>query len=119
MFELRLGLALGKSLAEVRAMPYPEYREWQLFSRIEPFGWHDREYRTAAVLSMLHNAAVEKKDQKPVEYFIRNMPESLLGHIKREKEAVRYDLETEEGRRLATERAVRNLKRMFPTEDKR
>lgn len=32
-------MALGKSIAEVRAFSYVEYRSWELFYALEPFGW--------------------------------------------------------------------------------
>jgi len=67
-------------------MPYPEYASWKRFYLIEPFGWHNEEYRTAAILTMLVNTAVsKKKDQKKIEDYIRDMPK-LLEKAYREQE---------------------------------
>jgi len=61
MFNLRLGLALGKSLSEVRSMPADEVDLWKTFYRLEPWGWHDREYRTAAILAQVWNVHVNER----------------------------------------------------------
>lgn len=61
MFEHQLGLALGKSLAEVRALPFEEFTAWKTFYKLEPWGWHDREIRTASILTKLHNMHVSKR----------------------------------------------------------
>ncbi|MCZ2155743.1 MAG: hypothetical protein LC114_17900 [Bryobacterales bacterium] len=82
MFEHRLGLALGKSLAEVRALPYPEYRSWQLFYLAEPWGWQNDEYHFAALLAMLYNANRGKKGKaRDVKDFMRNMQEAVLKEL--------------------------------------
>lgn len=39
IFEHRLGLALHKSKKEIRSLTYKEFRSWQLFYLLEPFGW--------------------------------------------------------------------------------
>lgn len=80
MFDMRLGLALHKSRAEIRAMPYPEYREWLIFYLIEPWGWLNEEMNTARLLSMLHN--IHAKKPKPVKDFIRDMVAGLLEALK-------------------------------------
>ena len=74
MFEHRLGLALGKSIGEVRAMPVDEYRSWKRYYAYEPWGWHDLEYRTSIILAQLWNTHATKKSQaKKVSDYIRNM----------------------------------------------
>lgn len=78
MFDLRLGLALGKSLGEVRNLPLPEVQLWRTYYKLEPWGWFDSEYRTAAVLMMLYNTRLTKTQHaKDLEYFFRDMPELL------------------------------------------
>ena len=119
MFELRLGLALGKSLTEIRALPYPEFLEWIAFSQIEPFGWHDREYRTAAQLSMLYNVNAGKGKSKLTSDFIRNMPSLIKKHFDSLREEKEFDLSTASGRKKATERAVEVMKRTFGAKDAR
>ena len=85
MFEYRLGLALGKTREEIRTMPAQEFYEWQLFYMLEPFGWHDREDRTASIMTMLYNTNVDKKSKakKPSD-FIRDMPKLVVNAIKSE-----------------------------------
>lgn len=39
LFEHRLGLALHKSRAEIRALPNLEFIQWKIFYALEPFGW--------------------------------------------------------------------------------
>ena len=82
MFDHRLGLALGKSLAEVRAMPYPEYRSWQVFYLLEPWGWANEEYHFAALLAMLYNANRGKNGKaRSVKDFMREMEAHLMKEL--------------------------------------
>jgi len=75
MFEHRLGLALGKSLGEIRALPYDEYQSWKHFYSYEPWGWHDLEYRTAMILAQIWNVHIHKRaDARTAEDYIRDMP---------------------------------------------
>jgi hypothetical protein len=66
-------LALGKTIAQVRAMPYDEFESWKTFYLIEPWGWHDREYRIASLLSMIVNVNVKKENQVGIKDFYRDM----------------------------------------------
>lgn len=50
-------MALGKSVAEVRALSYVEYRSWELFYALEPFGW-------GAHHAALHNIHRNPKKEK-------------------------------------------------------
>jgi hypothetical protein len=70
MFELRLGLALGKSVAEIRALSIVEYRRWKLFYQIEPWGFHQDEYRMAAILAMLYNTT-QRSPKTPNDFMRR------------------------------------------------
>ena len=81
MFEHRLGLALGKSIGEVRALPYPEYRSWELFHLVEPFGFENDEYRSAAILSMLYNINRTKGKAKDPKDFMRDMVKEVLKQL--------------------------------------
>jgi len=38
-----------------------EFKQWQAFYNLEPWGWHDREYRKAEVLAKIHNVNVSKR----------------------------------------------------------
>jgi hypothetical protein len=81
MFEHRLGLALGKSIGEVRSLPYDEFVSWKLFYQLEPWGWHDREYRTAVMLTQGYNSKLSKKGTaKKISDFIRDMPDLIIQH---------------------------------------
>jgi hypothetical protein len=81
MFEMRLGLVLGKSVGEIRKMPYPEFKTWQLFYQLEPWGWHSLEYYAAVLYAMLYNAnRGDKKSKKPKDFY-RDMESFLLDKI--------------------------------------
>lgn len=76
-------MALGKSLAEVRALSYPEFRSWQLFYLLEPFGFEDREYRTASQLAMLYNINRGKGKAKDAKEFMRDMKKVVIDELSR------------------------------------
>jgi hypothetical protein len=81
-------LALHKTVAEIRALPYPEYYSWQLFYLLEPFGWADNEYRTAAVLAMLYNSNVTSANKaKSVKDFTRNPISVLMQELEKSEVA--------------------------------
>lgn len=117
MFDLRLGLALGKSLGEIRSLPYPEIQKWRLMFLLEPWGFHDQEYRTAALLAKLHNSNTSKRRQaKPVKFFMRDMLKGIVDNLRRKtKEEIRpdYDLSTVEGRAAATEASLKAFEAIF------
>ena len=101
MFEHRLGLALSLSIGEVRALPYPEYRSWQIFYLLEPWGWQDEEYRTAALLTMMHNINVTKKrDARKLSEYIREMDKIALKQIKQRETFIDDDLSEREIERI-------------------
>ena len=53
----RLALALGKTLAELRAcLSYREFREWCWFYEIEPFGDQRADLRTGIVAATMKNS---------------------------------------------------------------
>lgn len=88
MFEHRLGLALGMTVAEVRAMTFEEYTSWRYFYVLEPWGWHDREYRTSALLTMLNNVNAKKSNRKEIKAFIRDMPKLVEQEVMRSRKEV-------------------------------
>jgi len=99
MFEHRLGLALGKTIGEIRALPAPEYRSWQIYNLVEPWGFEDREYRTAVTLTMLHNINAPKNKQKKPDVYMRNMTKlvskELIAQKKNAEEKARLEAELE------------------------
>lgn len=99
-------------------LPYREYQLWRLFYLVEPWGFHDQEYRTSVILAKLHNTNVAKKTQaKPISFFLRDMPKEVLKvirkEIQKEEASSRYDLTTEEGRRSASEEVIRAFQSIF------
>lgn len=69
----------------MRALPYPEYRRWQLLYMLEPWGFPDKEYRTAAVIAQLHNNNTAKRsDLKTPDYFMRDMVDILYKELDRQ-----------------------------------
>jgi hypothetical protein len=82
---MRLGLALHKSRAEIRELPAPEYREWELFYMIEPWGWQNTEYLASAIMTTLLNLQVKKKDQKKPTHFIRDMAGGILKQLEAQR----------------------------------
>lgn len=87
-----MGLALGKSIGEIRALPYPEYRRWQLMYMLEPWGWQDAEYRTAAILAKLHNNNIAKKsDAKAPAFFMRDMEKELIKELRKQAQERRAE----------------------------
>lgn len=81
MFEHRLGSLLSKTLGEVRALPYPEFRSWQLFHMIEPWGWGNDEYRTAVLASLIYNVNRGKAKAKEVKDFMRDIPKEIFDEL--------------------------------------
>lgn len=76
MFELRLGLALGKTRSEIRALPATEYRDFELFYMLEPWGWPEQEYRLGRVLSEMFFIANHGKKNFTPKQFMRDMSEA-------------------------------------------
>lgn len=104
MFEHRLGLALSKSVGEIRALPYPEYRSWELFYLVEPFGFENDEYRAASLLAMLYNINRSKKGKaKEIKDFMRDMAKIVLEQIK----------EQPDPREMSREELIRHVKKDF------
>jgi hypothetical protein len=84
MFAHRLGLALGMTLGQLKYwMTNQEYRSWRAYYKLEPFGWQDREYRTAAIVAMLHN--VNAKYTRKVGYFMRDPEKAVNDQINQAK----------------------------------
>lgn len=77
-------------------MPYPEFILWQTFYLLEPFGFHDAEYRTAALMATIRNANVSKKSAlTKITTLIRDMGKEVLKWLREERaqqsEAERYE----------------------------
>lgn len=48
---------------------------------IEPWGWEDREYRTAAIQAITYDMTVERKDRKSIDFFIRDMVKAVTDRL--------------------------------------
>ena len=78
-------------------MPYPEYHSWELFSLVEPFGWHNTEYAIASVMAMLYNVNRGKGKPKKTQYFMRDMVDLVITELnKKENELRTSELTREE-----------------------
>jgi hypothetical protein len=64
-------------------MSYPEYRSWQLFALLEPFGFEDNEYHWASLMSLLYNINKGKKKARTTKSFMRNMLEETLKELEK------------------------------------
>jgi hypothetical protein len=110
---MRLGLALGKSQSEVRDLPYPEFRRWQLMYLLEPWGWENEEYRTAAIVASLHNSKISKKSEaKGPDYFMRKVERDLLTKLEKidkEREAQEFAEANPELRAELIRKSMREL----------
>lgn len=106
MFDHRLGLALGKSLTEIRAMPYPEYRSWYAFYLIEPFGWIQDEVHVARLLSMLNNTH-STKSKDPKDFMRFDYPEEVSKQLSVKTQM--QDLPEEERRRRIKEAVMQTF----------
>lgn len=93
MFDMRLGLALSKTVGEIHAMPYVEWKNWQTFYLLEPWGWLNEEVNTARIVTMQHNSHA-KKSKEPKD-FIRDMAKELLKAL---EDTIPIKAETEEER---------------------
>jgi hypothetical protein len=111
MFDYRLGLALGKSLEEIRTLPAPEYRGWQQFYAIEPWGWQNDEYHFASILAILYNVNRDpkKKKAKPASDFMRNMIEGIEKAILQRKQEIDFENMSREEKRKLLIPIVKNL----------
>ena len=91
MFQHRLGLALGMTLGQIRALPNEEYRSWRSYYKLEPFGWQDNEYRTAALMTMLNNTAATKQSQtKKIDDFMRDPEKAIENQVNQAKQREKW-----------------------------
>ena len=71
-------------MAEVRAMPYPEFRSWQIFYMLEPWGWENEEYLSAAQIATQYNINRGKgKPAKQPKEFMRDLRKMILAEVQK------------------------------------
>ncbi len=110
LFDMRLGLAVGKLDDEIRAMPYPQYRRYQLFYMLEPWGWHDKEERDARALAMLHNVNVWKlADQRPPKDYIRDLGNNVIETLLRKEVEPNIEEMTVEERKALVKQSMKEF----------
>lgn len=63
-------------------MPYPEFRAWQLYYALEPWGWHNQEYYAATLFALLYNVNRGKGKPKQPKEFTRDMARALLDALR-------------------------------------
>ena len=85
---MRLGLALHKSREEIRALPAPEYRDWELFYLLEPWGWQNTEYLVGKVMSGIFDIAAKGKKSFLPKQFMRDFYKDLTEPT--EAEIIKY-----------------------------
>lgn len=81
----RLALALGKTLAELRAtLSFSEFQEWCLYYEIEPWGEQRADLRNGIVAASIHNVYAAwigvKQEAKPADfmpYIEESVPEMV------------------------------------------
>ena len=67
------------SVGQLRSvMSYTEYRSWKAYYLLEPWGWHDREVRTATTMALMHNLKVKRSQRLKPDDFITNRPKMVL-----------------------------------------
>ena len=117
-----MGALLGKSREEIRAIPAVEFQMWQSYYLIEPWGFENIEFLSARIMAQMFNLQQSKRShRKKISVWIRDMPKLVLGAIYKERKQLDMDefvaqdinLDTEEGKKLATERIIANIKSMF------
>jgi hypothetical protein len=76
---MRLGLALGKTRSEIRALPAPEYHDWELFYALEPWGWANTEFQVAEIMALILRGQVsKKKDIKKPQELMRDPVKEIM-----------------------------------------
>ena len=62
-------------------MPYPEYRSWELYYLLEPWGWQNDEYHSAVNSAMLYNINRGKNKAKSADDFMRDLPADFMREL--------------------------------------
>jgi hypothetical protein len=67
-----LAVKLGHANVDgmLRAMSAKQFRDWETYAQIEPFGEMRQDYRIASVVAMIFNMAVKSEDRKPIKEFL-------------------------------------------------
>lgn len=54
----------------LRRFTAKQFRDWEIYNELEPFGEIRADYRAASISSMIFNMAVEPKHRKPLKEFL-------------------------------------------------
>jgi len=63
-------------------MSQEEYRSWQSYYKLEPFGYQNDEYRWSFAMMMINNSHISKRrDAKRASHFFRDSASEVKGQI--------------------------------------
>ena len=110
MLEHRLGLALGKTIGEIRQIPYPEFRRWRRYNVIEPIGWPNTEYQYGMLAHVIYNMnrSSKTKAKKPQD-FMRDMVQELDRAISQTNMRQRYEQMSIEEKRAYQKKQLQSM----------
>lgn len=101
-------------------MAYPEYALWKAYYLIEPWGWENDEFLFAQLMSQIYNVNVSKRSKmKKPSVWMRDMPAIILRTLRNYRLDLEsasedeVDLETPQGREIATEKVIASIKKIF------
>lgn len=89
-FRFRYCLAMHDPHA-ARRLSAKDFQQWMWYEEVEPFGQLRDDYRTAQIVAMVHNAAVDSEHQKSTNEFLLKFGEPKR---KRTPEEEARDLKT-------------------------
>ena len=58
---------------------------------VEPWGWENQEYQTAALRAMIYNIFAKPTDRKTAEFFMRDRQNGVVDHLMELAEVTRFD----------------------------
>jgi len=81
LFDVRLGLALGKTQEEIRKMPAPDYRDFELLYLLEPWGWQNKEFLFGKLMSVVAAFSGRAKKGVSAKDFMREDIGGIKGEL--------------------------------------
>lgn len=85
-----LALALGRTLGEIDRMPAYEFREWQHYHALYPFGDERADWRSGTIAAVIANVNRGKDQQaKSASDFMLKPPETRAQQESRLRDALR------------------------------
>jgi hypothetical protein len=56
--------------AMLRSLTAKQFREWEIYAKLEPFDETREDYRSASIRAMVHNMNVPSEHRKPLKDFV-------------------------------------------------